>query len=157
MVSVSAKISVITVATSKRKPPKIEPPTRRKAESNTTPAAMRGMSNIRRKHKNMMFEISCFVSGKTPNTSLTFDETKPVETCSPMKTIKKSTTARKAVTLLTIVTSLGGGGVDEGVKPVMGRKTVNPKIAMKKVVRSLLISVLTRALLTSLLMSDLPL
>jgi hypothetical protein len=43
------------------------------------------------------------------------------------------------------------------MKPVRGRNTVNPKTAMKRVVTSLLISVLTRALLTSLFMSVLPL
>jgi hypothetical protein len=115
------------------------------------------MSNILRKHRNIMLEISCLESGKAPNISLIFEETNPVETCSPIKTIRKSTTARKAVTLPMIVTSLGGGVVDEVMKPVRGRNTVNPKIAMKKVVTSLLISVLTRALPTSLLMSVLPL
>src|SRR5208337_1435844 len=103
---------------------------------------MRGMSNILRKHTNKMLEMSCFVSGKAPNTSLIFDETKPVETCSPMKIIRKSTTARYAVTLPMMVTSLGAEGVDEAMKPVMGRNTVNPKIAMKTVVTSLLMSVL---------------
>jgi hypothetical protein len=55
------------------------------------------------------------------------------------------------------VSPFGAGVVDEAMKPVRGRNTVNPKIAMKRVVTSLLISVLTRALLTSLLMSVLPL
>jgi hypothetical protein len=74
-----------------------------------------------------------------------------------MKTIRKSTTARKAVTLPMMVTFLGAEGADEVVKPVMGRNTVNPKIAMNTVVTSLLMSVLVRALATSLLMSVLPL
>jgi len=118
---------------------------------------MRGMSNILRKHTNKMLEISCFVRGKAPNTSLIFDDTKPVETCSPIKTIRNSTTARKAVTLPMMVTSLGAELVDEGTKLDMGRNTVNAKIAMKKVVTSLLMSVLVRAFATSLLMSVLPL
>jgi len=115
------------------------------------------MSNILKKHTNMMFETSRFESGKAPKMSDILDETKAVETCSPMKTIKKITTARKAETLLMITTSFGSGGADECTNPVIGRNTVNPKTAMKKVVSSLLISVLTRALLTSLLMSVLPL
>jgi hypothetical protein len=115
------------------------------------------MSNILRKHRNMMLEISCFESGKAPNISLIFEETKPVETCSPIKTIKNSTTARKAVTVPIIVISFGGRVVDEIMKLVRGRNTVNPKIAIKRVVTSLLIRVLTRALPTSLLMSVLPL
>jgi hypothetical protein len=115
------------------------------------------MSNILKKHRKIMFEISRFESGRAAKISVIFDETKAVETCSPMKTIRKSTTARNAETLPIIVTSLGGRGVGDGTKPVNGRNTVNPKIAIKTVVRSLLISVLTRALPTSLLMSVLPL
>jgi hypothetical protein len=52
---------------------------------------------------------------------------------------------------------LGTEDLGDGTMFVMGRKTANPKIAMKTVVTSLLIIVFVRALLMSLFMSVLPL
>jgi hypothetical protein len=98
------------------------------------------------KHMKMILEISCLESGKGLRMSTTFEETNEVETCSPIKAIRNSTTAKKAATLPTIVSSFGAA---EGDATVKGRKTMNPKTPMKTVVTSLLIKVLVRALLTS--------
>jgi hypothetical protein len=143
------------MATIETRPPKTEPPTKKYAARKTTTAAIRGTSNILMKHRNMILEMSRFESGKGLKMSTTFDETNDVETCSPIKAIKNNTTAKKAATLPTMVNSLGGP--EEETVTVRGRKTMDPKTPMKRVVTSLLIKVLVCALLTSCFTSLLPL
>lgn len=93
-----------------------------------------------------MLDISFLVIGSDPIISTILDETKAVETCSPMTIIRKRTTTRNAETPPTTAKSLGI--VRTSVLKLDGRKTVKQKIAMKTLVRSLLTSELTSAFLT---------
>ncbi len=61
-------------------------------------AAIRGMSKILMKQRNMVLEMSFFESGRGLRISTIFEDTNDVDICSPIKTIKKSTMARKAET-----------------------------------------------------------
>jgi hypothetical protein len=98
------------------------------------------------KHRNTMLDISFLVIGSDPIISTILEETKAVDTWSPMTIIRKSTTTRKAETPPTIARSLEMGWAS--MLKVEGRNTVMQKMAMNTLVKILLISELTSAFLT---------
>jgi len=120
----------------------------------TTGALINGKSKIRTRQRKMIFEISFLESGREPKTSTTFDETNEVVTCNPIKAIKNNRPAKNADTPPTKAISLDK---TKGVLTADGTNTNSPKTPTKTAVRDLLINVFSRALLTSLSMSVLPL
>jgi len=135
--------------------PKGEPPKKAYAARRVRAAVIKGMSKILMRQRKTTFERSRFVRGKTLRVSTIFEETRVVETCSPIIIIKNNTTAKKAETTPTKANSLGGSAVS--IVVVEANSIMNPKIPMKTLVMILLIRVFVLALLASWLMLVLPL
>jgi hypothetical protein len=99
------------------------------------------------KHMKTIFDVSSLESGKMLKVAVTLEETKDVETCKPMNTIRNVTEARNADTLPATINSLETTMGDAVF--VKGKKIAKPKTQIKTTVRILLIRVLNSAFLTS--------
>jgi hypothetical protein len=118
------------------------------------PAEMRGMSKILTKQRNTILEISLRESGSGLRKSTIFVETKEVDICRPMNTIRNKTAVRNADTLPGRATSSDIVGPESPI--IVGKNTINAKPAINTVVKSLLIIVFILALETSCLTFLLP-